>query len=581
MNDYDRWYERGHVAIVTGASKGLGRAVSRELARVGISLVIDARGAEALAEAERELAHLVPVVAVPGDIADLAHVHRLVESAEQRFGRIDLVINNASTIGRSPLPALDQLSPATFDRIFTTNVFAPLHLIQHALAIMRRGGGGTIVNVSSDAAVEAYAGWGGYGSAKAALEHMSRILAIELDGSGIGVIVADPGDMDTELHRLAVPDADAASLADPRAVAPSLLRAIAAPRGPFTARRAPERGCRRRMSVVFSFALPPANEATTAPERRGLERDGVRLLVTDRASGVHHAAAFRELQAFLCRGDLLVVNDSETIPAALEARGGGGASFGLHLSSRISAELWVAEPRERAVTAGERAGLNEDGRVTFLAPVDAEHPRLWYVLLDLPLSVDVYLARHGSPIRYRYVAEALPLAAYQTIFARVPGSAEMPSAGRPFSARVLDDVRAAGVDLAAISLHTGVSSAERHERPYREWFEVSPATAGAVNAARLRGGRVIAVGTTVVRALESAAAGGAVVAANGWTDLVVTRERGIRVVDALLTGFHEPQASHLDLLRAFAGDEVLESAYAYALGAGYLWHEFGDLHLLA
>ncbi len=233
MEDYT-WFERGHVAIVTGASKGLGRAVAGELARAGISLVIDARGADALATAERELSQLVPVVAVAGDVADGAHVHALVEAAERRFGRIDLIVNNASTIGRSPLPALDQLSPAAWDRIFTTNVYAPLHLIQHALPVMRRNGGGTIVNVSSDAAVEAYEGWGGYGSAKAALEHMSRVLAVELHGSGIGVIVADPGDMDTELHRAAVPDADASQLANPRDVAPALLRAIAARRDAYT-----------------------------------------------------------------------------------------------------------------------------------------------------------------------------------------------------------------------------------------------------------------------------------------------------------------------------------------------------------
>jgi NAD(P)-dependent dehydrogenase (short-subunit alcohol dehydrogenase family) len=232
MEDYS-WFERGHVAIVTGASKGLGLAVARELARAGISLAIDARGAEALAAAERELSQLGPVVALAGDVSEGAHVHRLVEAAETRFGRIDLVVNNASTIGRSPLPELAALSPATFDRVFTTNVYAPLHLIQHALPIMRRNGGGTIVNISSDAAVEAYAGWGGYGAAKAALEHMSRILAVELDGSGVGVIVADPGDMDTELHRAAVPDAAAADLADPRAVAPALLRAIASQRGPY------------------------------------------------------------------------------------------------------------------------------------------------------------------------------------------------------------------------------------------------------------------------------------------------------------------------------------------------------------
>jgi NAD(P)-dependent dehydrogenase (short-subunit alcohol dehydrogenase family) len=228
MNDYP-WFERGHVAIVTGASKGLGLAVARELARAGISLVIDARGSDALDAAARELSELVPVVAIAGDVAESAHVHRLVEAADKRFGRIDLVVNNASTIGRSPLPALDQLSPSTFDRIFTTNVYAPLHLIQHALPIVRRTGG-TIVNISSDAAVEPYPGWGGYGSAKAALEHLSRILAAELEGSGVSVIVADPGDMNTELHRLAVPDADVTQLADPRDVAPALLRAIAAPR---------------------------------------------------------------------------------------------------------------------------------------------------------------------------------------------------------------------------------------------------------------------------------------------------------------------------------------------------------------
>lgn len=233
MKDSD-WFERGHVAIVTGASRGLGRAVSLELARAGISLVIDARGGEALGDAQRELAEFVPVVAIAGDVADEAHVHRLIDAAQGRFDRIDLIVNNASTIGSSPLPMLERLSRATIENIFATNVFAPLHLIQHALPIMRRNGGGTIVNVSSDAAVEAYAGWGGYGSAKAALDHLSRILAAEIDGSGISVIAADPGDMDTELHRLAVPDADTAGLADPRHIAAALLRAIASPREAFT-----------------------------------------------------------------------------------------------------------------------------------------------------------------------------------------------------------------------------------------------------------------------------------------------------------------------------------------------------------
>jgi NAD(P)-dependent dehydrogenase (short-subunit alcohol dehydrogenase family) len=233
MNE-NSWFERGHVAIVTGASQGFGRAVATELAGRGIALVIDARGAELLDETARRLTEHVPVVAIAGDVTDGAHVHELIAAAERRFGRLDLVVNNASTIGRSPLPRLDQLSPAMLERIYATNVFAPLHLIQHALPLMRRNDGGTIVNVSSDAAVNAYAGWGGYGSAKAALEQLSRILAEELSGSNVRVIVADPGDMATALHRAALPADDPAGLADPSDVAPALLRAIASAREPFT-----------------------------------------------------------------------------------------------------------------------------------------------------------------------------------------------------------------------------------------------------------------------------------------------------------------------------------------------------------
>jgi S-adenosylmethionine:tRNA ribosyltransferase-isomerase len=333
------------------------------------------------------------------------------------------------------------------------------------------------------------------------------------------------------------------------------------------------------VTAAVSFTLPPANEATTTPERRGLARDGVRLLVTDVAKRTHHDAAFRELPWFLRRGDLLVVNDSATLPAALVARRADGTPFPLHLSTQIGGELWIAEPRA-PVSAGERAVLDGGGNATFLSPVDPSHLRLWYVMLSIPAPLDAFLARYGAPIRYRYVSETLPIGSYQTIFARIPGSAEMPSAGRPFSQRSIDELRRAGVAVAAITLHTGVSSPERHERPYRERFDVSAQTAAAVNATRRHGGRVIAVGTTVVRALESAVAGGEAVAASGWTDLIVTPERGVAVVDGLLTGFHEPEASHLDLLRAFADDALLERAYAHALGAGYLWHEFGDVHLL-
>ena len=227
------WFERGHVAIVTGASKGLGRAVAVELAKAGLSLVIDARHPDLLEQAASELGTLTDVVAIAGDVTDGSHVHALVAAAEQRFGRIDLIVNNASTIGRSPLPPLDAISPNVLERIYATNLFAPLHLIQHGLPSLRRTGG-TIVNITSDAAVVAYEGWGGYGSSKAALEHASRILAAELAGTNVSVLVADPGDMDTALHASAVPEADRATLADPERIAPLLLAAIGRERETFS-----------------------------------------------------------------------------------------------------------------------------------------------------------------------------------------------------------------------------------------------------------------------------------------------------------------------------------------------------------
>lgn len=332
------------------------------------------------------------------------------------------------------------------------------------------------------------------------------------------------------------------------------------------------------MIVPFT-TLPAANEARTTPERRGLARDEVRLLVTDPAARTHVDATFRDLPAFLRPGDLVVVNDSATLPAALAAWRAGGTMIPFHLSTQIADDLWVAEPRGPA-GRGERLALPAGGAATLLNPIDPARPRLWYAALDLPAPLAEYLAAYGAPIRYRYVTEPLPLADYQTIFARVPGSAEMPSAGRPFTPRVLDALHKAGVGLATITLHTGVSSPERDERPYRERFSVETQTAAAVNATRRRGGRVIAVGTTVVRALESAADGDTVFPASGWTDLIVTPQRGVAVVDGLLTGFHEPQASHLDLLRAFVDSTTLDAAYQHAIERGYIWHEFGDVQLI-
>lgn len=192
-----------------------------------------------------------------------------------------------------------------------------------------------------------------------------------------------------------------------------------------------------------------------------------------------------------------------------------------------------------------------------------------------------YLRAYGRPIRYGYVTRDWPLPAYQTVFATEPGSAEMPSAGRPFTTELVTRLVTAGVVVAPVTLHTGVASLERPEPPYPEWFAVPPVTARLVNQARRAGSRVIAVGTTAVRALETAAGPDrSVRPASGWTDLVVTPDRGVWVVDGLLTGFHEPQTSHLQLLVAVAGAQLVARCYAEAVAGDYRWHEFGDLNLL-
>jgi S-adenosylmethionine:tRNA ribosyltransferase-isomerase len=331
---------------------------------------------------------------------------------------------------------------------------------------------------------------------------------------------------------------------------------------------------------LVDFTLPAELEASEPPEARGLRRDQVRLLVSYRADDRVIHARFDDLPSFLQATDLLVANDSATMPAALSARRVDGSEIQLHLSTRLPGRLWVVEPRKTAAAAGELLALPAGGTATLLAPY-ADSQRLWVARLDLPATVVEYLQQWGRPIAYPYVRGIWPIAMYQTIYAREPGSAEMPSAGRAFSADILAGLAGRGVAFVTLTLHTGVASLEAHEPPYEEDYVVPVATADAVQATRAAGGRVIAVGTTVVRALESAAdERGQVIASRGWTDLVVTPERGVRVVDGLLTGFHEPQATHLAMLEAIAGRSHVERAYRAALDGRYLWHEFGDLHLI-
>ena len=343
------------------------------------------------------------------------------------------------------------------------------------------------------------------------------------------------------------------------------------------------------------FTLSPALEAHEPPADRG----GVRLLAGTRDGVRHHA--FADLPELLRPGDLLVVNSSPTLPAAVRLdritvhfSGPLPPSPSARFSSAPSPSgdgerdgVWLVELRKRQGAEpygggcpGEWFPLPGGATLTLLA---RHTPRLWRARLDTP--VEPYLHRHGVPIRYRHVGHDQPLAAYQTVFAdaaaRGPaGSAEMPGAGRPFTPGLVTRLVSRGVLVAPLTLHTGVSSPEKDEPPYPERYEVPAATANLVNHVRWEGGRVIAVGTTVVRALETAVTqDGLARAARGWTSRVIGPEEGVRIVDGLLTGLHEPHSSHLRLLAAVAGDELLDRVYAEAVSRGYRWHEFGDVSL--
>ena len=331
----------------------------------------------------------------------------------------------------------------------------------------------------------------------------------------------------------------------------------------------------------MNFTLPSELEAREPAELRGEGRDDVRLLVSRRGDDSIVHAHFRELPRFLDAGDLVVLNATATLPSALTAIRDDGDAITLHVSTPLPGGLVVVEPRAPhpgplPAGRGEGTELVLPGEVTatLLTPY-RDSKRLWIARIDVA-NLQQYLMRFGRPIVYSYIDRAYGIDAYQTVYASEPGSAEMPSAGRAFTRGMLGCLRRRGVRLAKLILHAGVASLESHERPHEEYYEVPLRTADEVRRAKERGGRVVAVGTTVVRALESTNGR----AARGWTDLVITRERGVNVVDGLLTGFHEPRATHLAMLEAIAGREHVDKAYAAALGERYLWHEFGDLHLI-
>ncbi|HVX43414.1 MAG TPA: S-adenosylmethionine:tRNA ribosyltransferase-isomerase [Mycobacteriales bacterium] len=352
----------------------------------------------------------------------------------------------------------------------------------------------------------------------------------------------------------------------------------------------------------LDFTVPATALATTPAEQRGIPRDGVRMLVARPGRLEHHVAA--DLPEVLRPGDVLVVNDSRTLPASVIGRTGDGEVVDVHFStvhpeagiapaqalSAVSSD-WIVELRRPRLIGSKASYTDRTGTVVTLPsggllrvhgsnPPGHRSSRLWHATVSTPRPLESYLAAAGDPIRYNYVAQPWSITAYRTVFGTVPGSAEMPSAARPLTWRVLQRLADNGIQVEYLTLHCGVSSLESGDPPYSEWFSVPEKTAAAVNSAHADGRRVIAVGTTVVRALESASDGGRVEARSGWTDLMITPGYRAATVEGMLTGWHEPEATHLAMLEAVAGRDLLKASYREALEHGYLWHEFGDVHLL-
>jgi S-adenosylmethionine:tRNA ribosyltransferase-isomerase len=340
---------------------------------------------------------------------------------------------------------------------------------------------------------------------------------------------------------------------------------------------------------VLNFTLPPDLEAHAPPEHRGLRRDQVRLLVLPRFAGEFIHTRFDALSDYLHAGDLLVVNDSRTLPGLLRATDERGDAIEVRLAQRRSSDRWdvlLLVGRTHIGRAGMRLDFGQ-GLSAHVLRRRPDLPFLWQLEFDrccTPLLDLIY--RLGEPIRYTYVPTALPLDLYQTVYAGEPGSVEMPSAGRPFTWELLLKLQRKGVGFATLSLHTGLSSTrddvvDALHPNYAEEFHVPEITAWAVNTTRQQGGRVIAVGTTVVRALETLTqSDGTIAAARSWTRLHIAAGHRLRAVDGLVTGLHEPHASHLDLLSAFVEPTRLRMAYLEAIERRYLWHEFGDMNLI-
>jgi S-adenosylmethionine:tRNA ribosyltransferase-isomerase len=342
---------------------------------------------------------------------------------------------------------------------------------------------------------------------------------------------------------------------------------------------------------IIQFLLPPQLACPKPTEERNLARDEVRLLVTTGSGQIEHSI-FNDFTSFLQKGDVLVVNTSATIPAALPVSLPDRRQGRLHISTKLNDRKWLIEIREITGNKTKRWHEGKEGMVFQLPSSVAvtlkqrfykneQWLHLWVAEFNLHQSMQNYLSVNATPIQYEKLDRQYPLSYYQTFFSFHPGSSEMPSAGRGFTPGLIERLLKKGVALAPVVLHTGVSSLEENETPYPEYMEIDPVTAALINMAKSQGRRIIAVGTTAIRAIETAANNaGIVLPYRGNTELFIDESYTMKVIDGLLTGFHEPRASHLNMLQSVGSFEHIDSAYQEAIKAGYYWHQFGDLHLI-
>jgi S-adenosylmethionine:tRNA ribosyltransferase-isomerase len=337
------------------------------------------------------------------------------------------------------------------------------------------------------------------------------------------------------------------------------------------------------MLAARSFQVPEILNASIPAEYRGIRRDQVRLMALDTVTGGTFHSTFYQLDEYLREGDLLVLNNSRTIPAVLKGKK-GKQTIEIRLSRRLSDHEWEALVVGGVFSVGESIDLPGNLAATIIG-LGSETPLVILSFSKSGLDLFDTIYRYGEPIHYEYIETPWPLEVYQTVYASVPGSVEMPSAGRAFSWKLLNKLKQKGVNIAFIKLHAGLSyyGNDRWPNPSKhvEEYCVPEDTARLINETKANNGRVIAVGTTVVRALETAVNHcGSVKAQEGVTSLYIKKGYPLKAVDGLITGLHEPEASHLDLLSAFIEEKLLMKAYGEALAAGYLWHEFGDMNLI-